>query len=67
VIKICPKCGKKMIKRYEDYILPTNPPQYPWYWWCRCGHTERGGIEEVRNMEQIYRLLWRGVNKEGQL
>jgi len=55
MVKICPNCGKKMIKRYEDYILLTNSPQYPWYCFCGYGHIERGEIDEVRNIEQIYR------------
>jgi len=64
-MKICPECGKKMIKRYENYIYPTNPPQRPWYWWCGCGYREDGGIDMGFTEEEIYRLEWEIVNKEG--
>jgi hypothetical protein len=37
------ECGKKMIKRYFGMVLMTNPPQYPYDWWCGCGRTENAG------------------------
>jgi len=64
MIKICPNCGKKMIKRYEDYILLTNPPQHPWFWWCGCGHKEKGGIDKGESIGEIYREIWKDINKD---
>ena len=61
-MRICPKCGKKMIKRYENFILATNPPQYPWYWWCGCGHIERGGIDRGMDVDELYRRIWETTN-----
>ena len=53
--KLCPQCGRQMTKRYEDRVLLTDPPQYPWYWWCRCGHVEVGGMDrERRGDEEVY-------------
>jgi hypothetical protein len=63
--KTCPKCGKKMIKRYTNEVLTSYPPQYPWNWWCGgCGHTERGGIERGRSMEDGYQQAWEAANKD---
>jgi len=63
--KICPVCGSKMIKRYENYVLTTYPPQYPWYWWCGCGHTEPGGVERGMTAEEIDRIEWEIINGMG--
>ena len=61
--KRCPKCGKKMIKRYENYVLTSYPPQYPWYWWCKCGYTEEGGIDKGITIEELYDKLWEETNR----
>ncbi|RLJ01290.1 MAG: hypothetical protein DRP11_04660 [Candidatus Aenigmatarchaeota archaeon] len=61
--KTCPQCGKQMIKRYENRVLLTNPPQYPWYWWCECGYTEKGGADRGILMEDFYYQQWEEVNK----
>jgi len=58
----CPKCGMKMIKRYEGYVLTLYPAQYPWYWWCGCGHTEEGGIEVGETEPQSARKEWEILN-----
>jgi len=57
----CKKCGKQgMLKRYENRILTSIPPQYPWYWWCSCGNTQEGGIEEGIMASEIYKKSWKG-------
>ena len=63
-VKICKKCGKKMIKRYRNEIYPTYPAQYPWYWWCKCGHTEEGGVERGLTEDEYYEKLWEEENAE---
>ena len=60
--KVCPVCGKKMIKRYKDYVLMSYPPQYPWYWWCGCGHEEPGGVERGIAAEEMVMAAWREIN-----
>jgi len=59
--RICPQCGKRMIKRYKPCILASYPPQYPWFWWCRCGYTEDGGFDRGMTEEEIYERLWEEV------
>lgn len=61
--RICSICGKKMIKRYANYVLTSYPPQYPWSWWCACGHTEPGGIERGKTDEEILEERWNEENK----
>ena len=59
---MCPKCNSQMIKRYENRVLTTYPPQYPWYWWCGCGHEEGGGIERCTTEEEAAMMSWKAVN-----
>lgn len=59
----CKKCKKKMIKRYEDYMLTSYPAQSPWYWWCKCGHRENGGIERGTTTEELMIEQWERANK----
>ncbi len=66
----CPKCKMKMVKRYEETIpasfsksgLTTCPPQRPWLWWCGCGHTVEGGIDQYKTKVQQARENWEAVN-----
>ncbi len=58
----CPACGKRMIQRASDLVLTSYPPQYPWDWWCGCGHTERGGVTVGQTREQVDRARWEAVN-----
>ena len=62
--KECPKCGKMMIQERSNYVLTSNPPQYPWTWWCGCGHTEAGGVEipKVTSAQEVLRERWERVN-----
>ena len=43
--KRCPKCEKKMVKRYAEAILLSSPPKHPWDWFCGCGYRETGGMD----------------------
>lgn len=55
------KCGKKMIKRFSGMVLMSNPPQYPWDWWCGgCGTHERGGVDvpATETEEQRAQKAW---------
>lgn len=61
--KICPICGKKMIKRYHNHDYPTSPVQYPWYWWCGCGNTEQGGVDRGKTDKEIAREEWKEINE----
>ena len=61
--RVCPRCGKRMIKRYEPRVLASYPPQYPWFWWCKCGHTEEGGIDRGMTNEEVYERLWEEANR----
>ncbi|RTK93076.1 hypothetical protein EKI60_06580 [Candidatus Saccharibacteria bacterium] len=60
--KQCPICHKKMIKEYANYVLTSYPPQYPWHWYCGCGHTEDGGIERGITQEEVTRKQWEKAN-----
>lgn len=60
------ECGKLMIKRYENRVLMSNPPQYPWQWWCGCGKTKEGGIERGKTDGELALEKWKQVNKEGE-
>lgn len=58
----CPECNCIMLKRYENITLTSLPPQRPWYWWCGCGHTEKGGIEKGKREDEIYMSAWKKQN-----
>ena len=55
----CTKCNSNMIKRYENRVLCSYPPQYPWYWWCKCGNKEQGGTERGTTTEELYDIKWK--------
>jgi hypothetical protein len=59
----CKKCGSEMVKAYSNIVLTSYPPQYPWYWYCGCGHTEDGGIERGKTYEEQLREEWENKNK----
>jgi len=61
--KLCPVCGKKMVKKYRGYELTSYPPQRPWDWWCRCGHVEEGGVDRGMTSEEFYGELWEEANR----
>jgi len=58
--KICPKCGMKMLKRYNYWASST-----PRYWWCGCGYTEEGGLEVRMGELQLVREKWERLNNIG--
>ncbi len=58
----CPKCNKNMIQRFSHTVLLNYPPQYPWNWWCGCGHTEVGGIERGKTHEEVAMDAWEKAN-----
>jgi hypothetical protein len=60
------KCGKIMIKRYTGFALTSYPPQYPWYWWCKCGNTLTGSVDIGKTEEELYEMAWEELNKENQ-
>lgn len=52
-----------MIQQFDDIVLCSYPPQYPWHWWCGCGNTERGGILRGKTQEQFARESWEEANQ----
>jgi formate dehydrogenase maturation protein FdhE len=42
--KLCPSCGKAMPWEFSSMVMTSNPPQQRWYWDCKCGYQELGGI-----------------------
>jgi len=59
----CPKCGMKMVKRYDrrtELYSSVMRNQQVWYWWCGCGHTEEGGIEPSEG--ECAREEWKAIN-----
>ena len=61
---VCPKCGKRMIKRDTGIVLTSYPAQHPWNWWCGCGHTEPGGVRRDQTEHEICMELWKQENEE---
>lgn len=60
--KQCPECKARMVKKNTGTVLTTDPPQYPYDWWCGCGHEEVGGIErDLTREEKLYRR-WKSFN-----
>ena len=58
-------CGKKMIKRYSNRVILTDPPKFPWYWWCGgCRREEEGGIEVGKTDEQRNKEAWERANPQ---
>ena len=60
--KTCPKCGKRMIRRYRNYALATYPLQRPWDWWCGCGYGEEGGVERELTLDEMAQREWEMIN-----
>jgi hypothetical protein len=60
----CPSCGARMIRRSSGIALPTDPPQYPWSWWCGCGHAEAGGVERTTTDEEAAMDRWRAAQED---
>lgn len=56
----CSKCGMKMVRCYENW--ESCQTQRPWCWWCGCGHTEEGGIEQYKTEAQSARDEWNMLN-----
>lgn len=61
----CPKCNKKMIKRFAGMVLLTYPAQYPWSWWCGgCNFYCEGGVERGKIDEEIALEQWKAAQEE---
>ena len=58
----CDECGATMIQRDSGVVLTSMPPQYPWYWWCGCGATKKGGVRRDKTEEQMCREEWERAN-----
>jgi hypothetical protein len=52
-----------MIKKSANIMLCSYPAQYPWNWWCACGHEEHGGVDVGTTMEEINRKRWEEANR----
>jgi hypothetical protein len=59
--KVCPECGKLMIKEWGAQ-LSSDPPQQAWVWWCGCGHREWGGVEIHPSFQLRMVGQWEDVN-----
>jgi len=60
----CPACGKKMIRRSTGVVLTSYPAQYPWNWWCGCGHSVEGGVEHAVFLpEDDIKRAWKKINQ----
>lgn len=64
--KPCPQCGKKMIQRAANMVLPLGwkGELHGWIWWCGCGHEEPGGKWLVKSFEALEQERWEAANKE---
>lgn len=60
--KPCSNCKAKMIRKYSGGVLMSSPPQYPWSWWCGCGHHEDGGFASGRHHPTLQEQ-WENANK----
>ena len=61
--KICPKCGKQMIKTTTGVALTSYPPQYPMQWWCGCSYTERAETIRGTTVEESRQKEWEELNE----
>ena len=61
--KVCPECGKRMIKTGTGVILATYPAQHPQMWWCGCGHAEEAETLRGKTVEQLRREEWEDLNR----
>ena len=60
VSRRCKKCRKLMIRRHA--LDSSFPAACPYAWWCKCGHTEEGGMDRVLDFDAYYAELWALVN-----
>jgi hypothetical protein len=60
--RVCSVCGKVMIKRDTGVALMSYPAQYPWDWWCGCGHTEPGGVRWGKTEVEMAQNEWEQAN-----
>lgn len=51
-----------MIQWYQNMVLTSYPAQFPWDWKCGCGHSEEGGIEMGKTIEDRFQETWEGEN-----
>ncbi len=60
----CEQCGAVMVKWYPSFAYATDPPQYPYRWWCGCGHDVAGGVDRADRPNKLdeLRLAWRLAN-----
>ena len=61
--KTCPQCGKNMIRKSTHVVLTSMPPQYPWIWWCACGHEESGGTDVGMSPQELDRRRFEAANE----
>ena len=62
--RVCPNCGKLMIKRVSTEIddVIDGLPAKEWWWHCGCGAKETGGVlKGVPELEYLKRE-WERVN-----
>ena len=62
--KLCPNCGKKMIKVGTGIVLTSYPPQYPQTWWCGCGHEEPAETLTEKTEYHLNLEEWNKINRE---
>lgn len=61
--KLCPACGKFMVRWYTDRILRTCLAPPPWTWRCGCGYQERGSVECGKTTDDLFRETWEAANR----
>lgn len=68
VVKPCPVCGKKMIRRTLPEILLSNPPVVQYQWWCG-NDGYQGDVERERDTSAEDRAFnqWRDANTDDTL
>ena len=62
-LKHCPVCRKRMVPRILDTMLPTDPPEYHYSWWCGCGHEEAGDSFPATPESDLLRGFWERKNR----
>ncbi len=59
----CKQCSKLMIPRPDCMNLGSSPIEQGWYWWCRCGWNENGGIQMSGELEEVFHEnIWNKAN-----
>lgn len=58
--KLCPACGKFMIRWTTGEVAMVEPAHYAWIWRCGCGHEEPGGVEACAN---LFWDMWGAANR----